>query len=178
MSYYSSQLAPSIREHLDAIGEALNTCDEVFGVCRVFDLDDSPKHFFETEILMYWLYLTASDGSIDDDEVDLLNAVFGHGLTAENCKQLIVSNGIYSREFEQRVPLSFFLMAYADEKAKSLGQSIDGVSLLLNSYEKIGEMLINSDGNADASELADLSDYMRMIRNGVPAVKAKVRGMI
>lgn len=143
------------------------------GFCNLFksfkincsDLDVS--NIDETariEIGMFMMYLSASDGIIQWDEVKLISDVCKLNLSPDSLSQFIEENNIYSTEFEKKVPLTFRIMVQADNQLSELITPETSLSeTMLTVYKLIGTELIESDGDIDNDELNNYNIYINML---------------
>lgn len=139
------------------------------------ELSHSAARILEMDLQRFALYLMASDGTIEDAEVDLFNFLFDMDLTAEAIKQLIIDCDIYTTEFEKMIPLSLHIYAYADSVLKKQGDDRDCLEDAEDIWEFVGKAFTMSDGDASQNEIDDFHTYMRMLKNAIPELRQYYR---
>lgn len=135
----------------------------------------SASNLFDVDIQKFALYLMASDGTIEDAEVDLFNFLFDMNLTAEGVKQIILDCNIYTTEFEDTIPFSLHIFAYADSVFRSWGDNRNLLEDAVDLWECVGKGFAMSDGNISQNEIDDFHAYMRMLKNAIPELKRYYR---
>lgn len=177
----NQELVASIRDAIEGMGSVLEQADGMTGATKALGIPGtSMKRIVPSEVKYLFLYLTASDGVIDDAEVEFFNEVFGYSFTAQECKELIVKCGIYSNEFANRLPLLFNIALYSEEwmRARTHTTGIDApdlVETMINGYQIIGKQVMSADGSASLHEKVDLYDYINSIRKQVSELRPVFR---
>lgn len=162
----------AMKEMMDSVTENSNAISALgYG-----ELTMSGGRVTEMEMTQFALYLMASDGVIEDDEVKFFECVFDMSVTAEDLKGLIIDYDIYSTEFEQRPPLCFRLAAYAEVFYKANGvEDFEVMDSLIDGWFTFGKLLIASDDDIADSEVDDLTTYISMLRDSVPELLRDAR---
>ena len=127
----------------------------------------SLKKLLRLEIAQYLMYLSASDGRIDDNEVTVYQVITGFGDKAHDIIDFIKENNIYSTSFESTVPFSMKIAVEAEYiRLRSTGEFLEHTlpELLLGLYEHIGLTLIQADGGVTYNERRDLNIYLNTLK--------------
>lgn len=155
--------------------------DNLAGVCDTIDakqLWDDPsecgiklKDIFKSDIAEFLLYLSASDGAVVCEEVQMYQVVTGYDVEQKDLHEYIITNHIYSEGFESSVPLIIKLVSESEQKAMSGEIRFEKSESLTEHFAKffvmIGDLLIGIDGKKTPSEKRDLEIYMNTIRRYV-----------
>ena len=149
------------------------------GMCKVFDRVEevglyknpfgqfSLRKVLELDIASFLMFLSASDGVIDEDEVELYQAVTGYTDNVDEIVDFIVENNIYSAEFESTIPISMKIAVEAERnyhKIMEMDHRYTFPGMLYNLYERIGKALIGIDGSITAEERRDYSVYLANLK--------------
>lgn len=134
------------------------------------------------DFVSYVLYLSASDGKIDEQESKFLYEYFGIKLTPDEMAKYIEDNEIYSVEFEREVPKSLKVFTKFDsvliEKGVTAITQVFSSELLIIIFRGIGEAMIRIDGEVDGSEIADWQMYIAMLDSYVRDTLNESRGYL
>lgn len=148
-------------------------------MCKIFDLleekglIDNPseslklRDVFQYDIARFLLYLSASDGKIDANEVTVYQIVTGYSDDAKKIVKYLKENNIYSTEFESTVPISLKMAIDAEYKMLQItGKTRDKTlpELVTGVFERIGRTLIQADGGVSYTERRDYDIYMNTLR--------------
>ncbi len=127
------------------------------------------------DLLKFLLYLSASDGQPTQPEADFLMEYLGYGLSPAKMRQLILDKNIYSRQFEQQLPLSMKALVQADvQRGSALAD------LVLALYRRLGEafLKIQTGGSGQGKKdyelyISNLEENVRQLREqkNAPLVK-------
>lgn len=174
---FDQQAVAQIRGIIDEYVDLFNTINNKTNVLDALGIESFTfDKIIRIEILNYWLFLTASDGVISDDEVDFINAVLDYDFSASDCKEVIIECNIYSEEYENRIPFIVIATVYAEEYAwKWHRKRIDFINDIIGFFDLIGSTLLNADGYVHSTEIADHSGYMGNLRDSIPSVREAVR---
>ena len=149
------------------------------GMCNVFDRVEeiglyknpfgqfSLRKVLELDIAGFLMFLSASDGVIDEEEVELYQAVTGYTDSVDEIVDFIVENNIYSAEFESTIPISMKVAVEAERnyhKIMEMDHRYTFPGMLYNLYERIGKALIGIDGSITAEERRDYSVYLTNLK--------------
>lgn len=141
-----------------AIGVVRGICQQIddMGLVRNFDSDATMVDTYNSDLLSYMLYLTASDGGVHDEEAAAISSILDIEIDAAQCMELIQRSGVYSTGFESTVPTSFQLvtMVGKDIFNQDLGQA------LYNVYQALGQAIVVSDEALHPQEVEDLNIYL------------------
>ena len=133
------------------------------------------------DIAKFMMYLSASDGTIQWDEVKMIIDICNleEDLTPDNIGTYIRKNNIYSKEFEQTPPK--ILIDFVNVDYELVKNGVDVFDLLEENlfkdmpfsrsivflFELIGKKLIESDGCVSENEKQDFEIYINMMKKYV-----------
>ena len=127
----------------------------------------SLKNLLKLDIAQYLMYLSASDGRIDDNEVIVYQVVTGYGDKLQDIIKYIKDNRIYSTSFESTVPYSMKIAVEAEYvRLRVTGKTLEHPlpELVFNLYEYIGMTLIQADGGVTYNERRDYNIYLNTLK--------------
>ena len=146
-------------------------------MCNVFDslekkrVVDSPsgsmklRDVLRMDVANYLVYLSASDGQIDPNEVMVYQMITGMKNDAEEIKEFIEENNIYSASFGSTVPASLKIAVEAEYRIVMVtGETITFPEQVIRLFEKIGQVLIEADGGVTESERKDYNAYIETLK--------------
>lgn len=117
------------------------------------------------DLAQFAMYLSCSDGEIKLSEAIVLEEQCGISLTPEEIRNYVERQSIFSREFEEKVPLSVFLAVELDkycwEQGKPLNKPI--CQIAIDIFSSLADEVIAADFDIDESELADANNYLAML---------------
>ena len=133
------------------------------------------------DIAKFMMYLSASDGTIQWDEVKMIIDICNleEDLTPDNIGTYIRKNNIYSKEFEQTPPkilIDFVNVDYElvkngvdvfDFLEENLFKDMPFSRSIVFLFELIGKKLIESDGCVSENEKQDFEIYINMMKKYV-----------
>lgn len=139
------------------LNNVMNEFTDMLNV-NIPNMDVTLKEAIEIGIMQYAMYLSEADGQLSFDEVEFINIVFGYSFTYSDMHTLVSNN---SKDFDpNEIPLSILLTSVlGGENGKAVKSTI--ISL----YEKIGEFICKSDGNASSSEINKHNSYIRFLNS-------------
>lgn len=150
-----------------AIGVLRNVCQSVDeqGLVRSFDSSSFMVETYNSDLIKFMLYLTASDGGVADAEAAMISELLDTKIEAAQCVDIIQQAGIYSTEFESTVPVSFQMITLVgrDIFGQDLGQG------LYNLYQGIGQAIVLSDDAVHPQEAEDLNIYLNTLQSYLDA---------
>ena len=152
----------SIDSVRQVIGTVRNICAHIDeqGIIRNLDSDSSMVEIFNSDIIRFMLYLTASDGAVAEEEAEIISEILGKPIGVSQCVEILEGGGIYSTEFESSVPVSF--------QAIDMISNINGTNVgesLYTVYELIGKLIILSNESVHPQEIEDLNIYLATLRS-------------
>lgn len=140
------------------------------GVIKSPVKDTKLTEVFRINIAEYLMYLSVSDGKIDDQEVEVFRKITGFRDSIEGIYDYIKYNSKYLTDYSNTVPSSMKVAVKAEknlEKATGVRRNPTLPAMLLNLYEVIGAGIITADGDINYNErhayntyLDTLEDYM------------------
>ena len=138
-------------------------CDTIEMIASKGGLDAGTDQAAKVELGMFMMYLSASDGEISWEEARIISDICDLNISPSQLGDFIREKGIYTTEFEQKVPVTFQLMVEADKALIENGINISASEAMLGTYKAVGEALIKSDGDIDDNEVADYRIYTNML---------------
>lgn len=146
-------------------------------MCNVFDslekkgVVSSPsgsmklRDVLRMDVANYLMYLSASDGQIDPNEVIVYQMITGMRNDADEIREFIEENDIYSTSFGSTVPASLKIAADAEYRIFMVtGETITFPEQVIRMFEKIGQVIIEADGGVTDSERRDYSTYIETLK--------------
>ena len=114
------------------------------------------------EIQNFLLYLSASDGSIEEAEALFIEDYLGENITPDEMCQKIEDENIYSVAFEQRAPLMLKRLVKLDNMIfeKDGNLTLSQAEMYICLYEALGKEFIACDREPSQSEKDDLKTYI------------------
>ena len=178
--------AVQVYSALANLGQMLENANDKTGACDALGIKlnemetiDSVKDLVSFEVLRLWLHLSASDGTIDDSEVGLINTIFQLNGTAEDVRDLIIDTDIYTTDFSESLPLSFVIAIYSEEWfSKYANAEIKLADIVLEGWLQLGAVLLEIDGDICAREKSDFVELMANIENGISVTRRSIRSRI
>ena len=119
------------------------------------------------EILNFLMYLSASDGSIEQKESAFIKECLQESITPEEICERIEENNIYSISFEQKIPLILKRLVQKDNADRLSDDKPDHIlsRQYIDAYEKLGKLFIACDREVSRCELDDLNTYIGNMRS-------------
>ena len=146
------------------VDSMLQFCEALEGVTDLGGL--SVKKVMRMDLLKYALYLSASDGYVDEAEAAFIRDYYDWDMPPALWTKFIKENGIYSTSFENEVPLSLKIFVKADNNAYTKNPDAPNLCELYHgSFAHLGSLLIKSDGNVGNQEEEDLEIYLTMLQD-------------
>lgn len=128
----------------------------------------SVKQVLRHDILKYLLYLSASDGVVDEAEAEFIKDYLDLDMTPTLWKKFIQENNIYSTDFESKIPVGLTIFLKADNNAVRNDSNVPNIcDLYIGTFETIGNILIQIDGDIDDQEVEDLDIYLSLLKEYV-----------
>lgn len=152
------------------ISEIFDVAKRVVEAKEVISVDRETKkieQLVHRELLNFFLYLSASDGSIEVKEALFILDFLGEQLSPEEMCKKIEEDNIYSASFEQKIPLMLKKLVKYDNAKYAADGKLD-VSLAMKYiclYENIGNEFIACDHEVAQSERDDLNTYISNMRS-------------
>ena len=115
------------------------------------------------DIAEFLMYLSAADGTIDQNEVLVFREITGFKDGIEGIIRHIEDNDIYSTAYESTVPYSMRLAVEAETIAQKVSGQKRATTLprqLIKLYQSIGLSLIQADGEIAHDERRDYNIYI------------------
>ena len=113
----------------------------------------------------FMLYLSASDGSIDSDEVEAYRYITGRNVSGRDMVNLISKNRIYSESFESRVPMAMEIAVNSKIKFADGPNEIPLAVLLFEFYKKLGVAMVTANNAVADNEKRDFNTYLNTVAN-------------
>lgn len=128
------------------------------------DSDDDLKLGFalRLDLLNFALHIAASDGRLEQSEVDAINSFLGVNLTYSECKTAIEDLGLGSIAFTRELPISFRILTELSRDADV--NTRDFANSMISAYQGLGQVISMVDGEVSQSEHDDLDRYINMLK--------------
>ena len=119
---------------------------------------------FRIDLMKLCMFLSVSDGNVDDAEVRFFSSQIGAALSADDIRKFIKSQKIDSEEFAKKPPLTVVELVNNKELLDFIGAKIKYVVQdFVHVFETVGNEIILCDGSIDEKEKEDLKRYIDMI---------------
>lgn len=157
-------------------------------ISKVYDFGDDLDELYPTpgdmplreilriDFLQFLMYLSASDGTISDEESNFIEEYLDYHLSPSSIKDFIKKYQIYSVDYESDVPLCMKLFVMADNNLSHV-QCDNGYLVseyLREIYSMLGKEFLACDLNITDNELRDLTIYLTTLENFIQTeVKSK-----
>lgn len=121
-----------------------------------------PENIFKIELMFFLMYLSASDGIIDKEESKIISFLCDTNLQPYEINELINNHNIYSREYENRIPLSLTLLISGDTLLWNIGnkESAQGSEFYISILKEFGMLIVKSNGDNDIDKMNSLRNYI------------------
>lgn len=144
--------------------------DTIFQLSKIINPEQPlSSQYVLKDLADYAMFIAASDGYLKDIEVETINYYFDTKFTLEEMMTYINCNKIFSDTFEKTPPQLLIITVMFDNLCFETDEQSSSETifchLLLKSYKIIAEEIINCDGVASESELAETNLYLNMIEN-------------
>ena len=149
---------------VNSMANVVRTVGEIAG------LDVDAGEGAKSEIAMFMMYLSASDGEIKWEEASWISEICDLNLNPQTLGDFIRGQNIYSIEFENKVPTILKLVVEVDNKLIEMGMKDevpDGAALIIDTYKNVGIAMMESDGNVDDNEENDFKIYIDVMESFV-----------
>ena len=171
----------TVKALVNSLTETMNERIKVTGLEPLFDEKD-PGQLVMTDLILYAMYLTASDGEVKEIEAERITENFGYKLNPVKIGKMIKEYNLYSNEFESEVPVSIELFVQVDNAFHEQGldekpgeEKLSPVcELIYQIFEDVTELVIASDGEVHEQEKTDADIYLTML-NGYLDEKLEAR---
>ncbi|MCQ2459187.1 MAG: hypothetical protein MJ081_02320 [Ruminococcus sp.] len=149
-----------VRELIDGLSNLVATGAKNNDLINSVDID--PEKIFKIELMFFLMYLSASDGVIDKEEVQVINYLFDLNMQSYHINDMINEHNIYSREFENRIPISIMISVNMDNFMWNVGkkESTVGSETIISTIQQIGMLIVKSNGNINIDKMNSLRNYI------------------
>ncbi len=151
--------------------------DPFFKVCD--NIDKTPlspaakgmemRNVVKMELMYFAMYVSASDGYICNEEAQLINQFLNTHMTPDQIRKFIEDQNIYSRTFENKIPLSMQICISVDHYFSKDGAcSLNKMSFanaLLKVFKDIGKEILECNGHVSPEEQEDFHIYIGNLKN-------------
>lgn len=149
----------TLREYFETIKNLLDLVDTQINL--PIELNCTLRDMFSRELIMFFLYLSATDGKVSFEEERIINELFENNFSANEYANLIKECNIYSSDFENSIPIS---IRYSIEFDKMEFSNISVTEMIIDFFESSGTALISCDG-ITRNEQYELDNYICKLRN-------------
>lgn len=156
-----------LKANINAMYGLCDTLDEgPFGLKQISeDGEVSTRQALRIDLMMFLMYLSASDGTVEEEEAEFLEEYLDWDLSPEQIKKFIKERKIYSTRFENEVPLVMKLLVRTDQALCEKGEHEKLVSeLLYEIYNELGKEFLACDSDIDDNEVQDLTIYLNTLK--------------
>lgn len=123
---------------------------------------------FQADILRFLLYLSAADGTLNEQEIQVFQAITDVRTSADEMIHLTRMYDLTSARFEASVPASFQIVTEAERKAIALGAVINSKKntqeIFAEFFAYVGDIMVHADGAAQSREQRNLDVYLNTLR--------------
>ena len=160
----------TVKALVNSLAETMNERIKVTGLEPLFDEKD-PGQLVMTDLILYAMYLTASDGEVRESEAEKITENFGYKLNPVKIGKLIREYNLYSNEFESEVPISLELLMQVDNAFHEQGLDKEPAEEVIvpicesvyRLFKDVTELVITADGEVHEQEKADADIYLSML---------------
>ena len=128
----------------------------------------TPKEIYCMELCNFLSYLAAADGELNPNERDFINELFGFNLTSKDIIEFVEEFDLYSRKFENKIPLSLEVCKTFDMKHSIINDGFGDT--IIKVYYLIGLEFIMCDNSIKGNENTDLERYIAHMKSYKPVV--------
>lgn len=122
------------------------------------------KEAFRLDLARFCMYLCASDGKVSGGEVLFFKIALGFDSSIDEIIRIIKEEGLYSENFEKKVPLTISVLKDIEDNLVAKGINIKGqTEQFIQFYYEVGCGLIQADDDLADNELRDLNIYMNTL---------------
>lgn len=133
------------------------------------------REAFRLDLAHFCMYLSAADGRVSGGEVMFFKIALGFDTSIDELIRIIKEEGLYSEEFENRVPLTIGVLKEIEDKLVARGIDIAGqTEQFIQFYYEVGCGMIQSDDDLGDNELRDLNIYMDNLYNFAGVVNRRI----
>lgn len=129
------------------------------------DCQKSTRELLSSELTMFAMNLSYSDGRISRDEKKFINENLGCDFTYDEIVEIIKENRIDSDDFLSRVPLSVQLAVEVDNSHPGDAGNADLSIVLYKVFAVLGGRIVSCDSNVTEEELRSVTVYLTTIKN-------------
>ncbi|MBR6896611.1 MAG: hypothetical protein IKN24_00430 [Lachnospiraceae bacterium] len=150
----------NVKELVDLMCKAAELTGTVNG------LGDDLGIISRTELAMYMMYLSMSDGEISTSEAETISQVCGLELAPEELAYFVADNDILNPEFGKNVPVTLKILVKTDNDMKGMGNDdVKYSDYVLETYKAIGELVIGADKQVKDEETENFKNYIGMMED-------------
>ena len=147
----------SLMDTLDGDGNGISNSIE--------DCELSTRELLRSELTMFVMHLSYSDGRVSRNEKFFINEMLGYDYTYDEIKDIVKENKIDSENFLLSIPLCVQLMVDIDNKTYREKEDANLSFLLYKLFALVGGRIISCDENVTNEEMADVTQYLTNIKN-------------
>jgi len=147
-----------IKELVEVMCKAVEMTGSVNG------LGDDLGIVAKTELAMYMMYLSASDGDIVRSEAETISDICKLELNSDELAYFVQENNILKPEFADVVPVTYKIMIKTDNNLKGMGNDdVKFSDYVLETYKAIGDLIIKADDDVKDEEVKNFEKYIKMM---------------
>ncbi len=137
------------KELFDSLSELCDTMEDAGLWEKTPDITIRLRAVLQSNLAEFMLYLSASDGHLSSQEVEVYQAITGfEGDSTDSLVRYIRDHNIYSEDFESKPPLIMRLMSECERNAVARGIAVKSSVLqsLAFLFKLVGNIIISLDG--------------------------------
>lgn len=156
----------SIEGFIESVLSLMDTMDsDGIGISAYIpDCQKSTRELLSSELTMFAMHLSYSDGRISRDEKKFINENLGCDFTYDEIVERIKENRIDSGDFLSIVPLSIQLAVEVDNSHPRDAGNADLSVVLYKVFAVLGGRIVSCDSNVTEEELRSVTAYLTTIK--------------
>ena len=161
INYIPDSELQKLRAEIDQIIKLAGGIEKAAAESGLDDFSKFKEKVIE-DMLLYLIYLSASDGEVSPAEVEVINKLLSSSvkLNQEDCLFAVKSRGLTSDEFQNTVPGSFIVLHSIAKEITDPGTAYQLGRQMKETYNDIGLAVIESDKDNTIEEKRALSNYL------------------
>lgn len=161
-------MGSKVKELVDATAATMDELARKTNLSSAFG-EHTPGQLITMELMMFAMYMSASDGEIQKEEAEHIAEVFGLPFTPAMIGETIRKFDIYSKTFETKVPVSMQIFVAIDNALheKGLNGRLEqpASETLFEVFKVVAATVVSADGIVTDREKRDAEIYLTMLKN-------------
>ena len=142
---------------IDILYSLAHDMDVDYGFSGVYSISSSVR----MDLLSFALHIAASDGVLEQNEVNAINTLLSANFTYADCKEIIEETDFATKGFNSLVPITFKLLTELAKAHPDIAREF--AEGLASTYREIGLVVAAADGYIDSRERRNLDDFTDML---------------